>query len=1149
MAGEVQPAATTPGAGASTVRDTREIQVGQWTQEELNHAIDQAKKLDFSSGEKDAAGQIVQHTHDVRGLARADAVVPLEDVVALVAAKRRNLGDDEVVAFSRALADRLGTRRSEPIIQAGAGPSPLSGVEPVPVPFGELKPLVDGGSEPHGSEAEYARDEDVVNDRSVVLSEEDLAGVSEAGRAALEAFEEATDVAARPRLVGVDGHAEVDGHHVVAFLRMLDWWGVVDHAVVVKKRKTTWKTLQGNSRELVEEGTDVWYVMGQYAPGEPDSATRPEDLLDPLTQRPLGMSLVPAHLDPGGELPGIWMENIGESAEFFVHVVDPAGVRVDYGPADQRLWRRGREAEWEGLFAVLQGKGPAELMSMVNPGVRRDQYLAQALGVDETTAQVWRMWSHLPEEWHAEALRRAITGSVVSTYGGRAEVKTLVETLVPAGARYQERLRALGELMMPQTDRRPQLEEWVEERDAPSAAEYRDELQRKVDELGGLDQVVESGPDLQVEVRDLGGPAAQRAGMRGRRPSPRDLKVLHELAHALDGREFDYLTRFFGPDYAVSWAAGVSPGDVEEWRLSRGSGRAVVRGIVLDAIVAAFGGPEGAVAVANRLRALGTEMGLQMAKRGELDPREGVQVASGRRPEGPSTAAREVFGLPTTQEWWGWTLGDVVDYVAGDAVPAEVPDGELVRHLGTARAAGVTRVDEWLARAWLGGSLQPYPHQLRLMREAARLSGSELVRYLGPGRALEVTETDWFPRTESEVWKWLAGVTGLPVGEESGKLRLAVLRAIRDGLLPPAPFRLVWSENGIREAERRLAWADAAKGDEFPSGARSQWGTVNAQGLSLRPEYQEVIDGLGKSLRASVNYIVVQVLLGNEDAKAMVEGSGIVIPDPGPGAVRGLLEQIADGLRAAKGLLHAGVLRRVVGGAASERFQAATGGVVPQLRLTGGPDAVREFMQRTAAGDVHFLVLRVPPAASQGAPRAVYVNGNDVSAFLASGGFFEDGSAHYFLDAVQGDDRRVDPESALSSKVLAGAGDDVAWWAQHGELGGPEQVAWLDGRLPRVAELLDLPEAERRGRLGNLAGIAEVAELAGRMQRHLEAMPPGFDPDGKRQRNVEAAKRMVRQGAWTAEDLQWVEDRLPGMRKVEKAWRGLASRTGRTNND
>ncbi|MGW3473660.1 hypothetical protein ACWDKQ_35670, partial [Saccharopolyspora sp. NPDC000995] len=240
VAGEVQPAVVVPGVGAGTVRDTGRIPVGQWSRSILDREIARAKSLNLSSGEKEAAGLVVRRAHDVRGLARADAVVPLGDVVALVAAKRREVGDDQqdqVVAFSQELADRLGTRRSEPIIQAGAGPS-ASYVESAPVAFGELKPLVEGGSEPRGGEAEYARDRsrgslpDVVDGRRVVLSEEDLAGVSEEGSEALEAFQEATGVHARPRLAGVDGHAE-DGHNVVAFLRMLDWWGVLDHAVVV----------------------------------------------------------------------------------------------------------------------------------------------------------------------------------------------------------------------------------------------------------------------------------------------------------------------------------------------------------------------------------------------------------------------------------------------------------------------------------------------------------------------------------------------------------------------------------------------------------------------------------------------------------------------------------------------------------------------------------------------------------------------------------------------------------------------------------------------------------------------------------------------------------------------------------------------------
>ncbi len=1157
--------------GDSSSSDSGSSSPGRWSRSDLDREIARAKRLDLSSGERDAAGLVVRRAHDVGGLARADAVVPLEDVVALVAAKSREVGDDQqdrVVEFSRALADRLGTQGSGLRIRAGAGPAQPSDVESAPVSFGELMPLRDpvdawAGSELRGGGVEYARGSlpDVVDGRSVVLGVEDLAGVSEQGRAALGAFVAATGVAARPRL------ASVDGHNVMAFVRMLDWWGVVDHALVVKRWKTTWRTRSSvpglHGRELVEEGTDAWYVKGEYAQGErPDSATRPEDLRDPLTQGAAEeLGTVPPHLDPDGELPPrTRLENIGESVEFFVHVVDPAGVRVEYALADQGLWRRGREVEWGGLFAALNDEGPAELMNLVNPGVRRSQYLAQALGVDETTAQVWRMWSHRPEGRHVEALRRAVTGSVVSTYGGRAEVKSLVEALVPDGAGYQQRVRVLGEIMMRLADRRRLLERWGEEgRDTRSAAEYRAELREEVAGLGGLDQVVLTGsrPDIQVPVRELGGPAPQRAGELGRRPSRRELNVLHELAQALDGREIDYLRSFFGTDSLV----GVAIGGLYEWRRSD---RAMLRGVVLDTVVEAFGGPEAAVAVADRLR--------------ELGPLRGLQVFSQGQSEGPSTAARTVLSLPFLQEWWAWTLGDVVDYVAGKAVPAEVPDEEVVRYLGPARAAELTSVSESTAQVWLDGRGQPSAAHLRLMREAARLPRSEeLVRYLGPGRALEVTDSVYFLQDESAVWAWLAGLI-VPYAGDVARLCRAVLGAIAEGLLRwPQPLRrVVWSENGIREAERRLAWADATKGGEFPSGALSQWKKVNNPDPPLRPEAREVIDGLERSLKASVEYIVVQVLLGNADARAMLEGSGIVIPDPGPGAATGLLEQIADHLRAARGMLDSRVLRRVVGGTASERFQAATGGVVPQLRLTRGPDAVGEIMKKMAADDVHFLVLKVPSGASQDAVRAEYVKGEDAEAFLASGGFFEGEQAHYFLDAVQGDVRRIDPDSTVPPDVLADAGADVAWWIQHGGLrasaggsrgggfaatvsrgegsqptaadiilGGPEQVAWRDGRLPRV---LHLPESVRLERFGSLAGIAEFAELAGRMERHLEAMPPGFDPDGQRAANVERAKRMVRQGAWTATDLRTVEDRLPAMRELEKTWRDLASRNGRTNN-
>ncbi|WP_148271929.1 hypothetical protein [Saccharopolyspora spinosa] len=844
--------------------------------------------------------------HDDQGFVALSRLVTYEAAsVEETEGATRERRDWALVGYARDLSLITGTLREGWSIQSGlaggAGPAQPSDVDSARVPFGELMPLrppVDAwtGSELRGGETEYVQGglrgplPDVVDGRRVVLNAAELAGVSGDVRAALDAFSAATGVAARPRL------ADVDEYNVVAFLRMLNWWGVVNHALVVKKRKTTWLHVrrsrldrEGLLPELVEEGTDVWYVMGEYAQGaKADSAKRPDDLWDLLTERPPGeLGEVPPHLGPNRVLPPdtvLW--KIAESVEFFLHVMDPAGVRVEYGLADQGLWLRGREVEWGELFGALKDEGPAELMSMVNPGVHRNRYLAQAWGVDETTARVWRMWSHLPIEWHAEALRRAITGSVVSTYGGREAVKTLVETLVPGSARYQERLRALGKIMMRLADRRRRLESWGEEaRDAPSAAEYRRELQQAVAEVGGLDQVVlaESKPDIQVP--GLPGPAPQGAGVQGRQASPRELSVLHELAHALDGRELEYLRRLISEHGDVSQAVGVFRNE-SNWRDRPGS-RAVVRGVVLDTIVEA-----GAVAVADRLR--------------ELGRMRGVQVASQGRPEGASTAAREVFSLQTTQEWWAWTLSDLVEYVAGDAVPAEVPDEELVRHLGPARAALVTRVPESTAQAWLDGSRQPDGFDRDLMRGAGRLSGSELVRYLGPGRAQEVVPVD-----EWRVWRWLGGFIEPSVGE-AAKLRQAVLRAITDGLLPSKPLRRGGVVGvGLREAERRLAWADATNGGEFPSDARSQWLKVDNPDPPLRPASREVIDGLGESLKASVNYIVVQVLLGNEDARAMLEGSGIVIPGPGPGAATGLLEQIADRLRAARGMLDSGVLRRL----------------------------------------------------------------------------------------------------------------------------------------------------------------------------------------------------------------------------------------------
>ncbi len=187
-------------------------------------------------------------------------------------------------------------------------------------------------------------------------------------------------------------------------------------------------------------------------------------------------------------------------------------------------------------------------------------------------------------------------------------------------------------------DRRRLLEEWGEEEsDIRSAAEYRAELWRKVAGLGGLNQVVDAGgkPGIAVPVYPLSGPAPQRAGELGRRPRRRELNVLHELAQALDGREVDYLTRFFGDEELLIKV--VTGETLRQLRRGRPGDRAMVRGIVLDTVVEAFGGPERAVALADRLRELGSLRGLQVFSQGQ--------------PEGPSNAARTVLSLPTMQEW------------------------------------------------------------------------------------------------------------------------------------------------------------------------------------------------------------------------------------------------------------------------------------------------------------------------------------------------------------------------------------------------------------------------------------------------------------------------------------------------------------------
>ncbi|WP_263399534.1 WXG100-like domain-containing protein [Saccharopolyspora pogona] len=112
--------------------------VREWSDSDVRGEIERARQLELSPEDKDAVRLIVQGTHDIRRLAGRGAAVSLDEVVALVAAKRRELGRDhrnqlgrdhrgQVVEFSRELADRLGTEGSGLSIQAGAGPADQAG--------------------------------------------------------------------------------------------------------------------------------------------------------------------------------------------------------------------------------------------------------------------------------------------------------------------------------------------------------------------------------------------------------------------------------------------------------------------------------------------------------------------------------------------------------------------------------------------------------------------------------------------------------------------------------------------------------------------------------------------------------------------------------------------------------------------------------------------------------------------------------------------------------------------------------------------------------------------------------------------------------------------------------------------------------------
>ncbi|MBB5158472.1 WXG100-like domain-containing protein [Saccharopolyspora phatthalungensis] len=111
------PAGASEGAGAETA--DRGV-VPEWTAPDLRREVQWARSV---GGPRAAAVQIVQGTHDVVALAREDAEVSLDDVVALVAAKVDEVGRAAAVRFSLELAARLDTRGTGLGVRAGAEPS------------------------------------------------------------------------------------------------------------------------------------------------------------------------------------------------------------------------------------------------------------------------------------------------------------------------------------------------------------------------------------------------------------------------------------------------------------------------------------------------------------------------------------------------------------------------------------------------------------------------------------------------------------------------------------------------------------------------------------------------------------------------------------------------------------------------------------------------------------------------------------------------------------------------------------------------------------------------------------------------------------------------------------------------------------------
>ncbi len=188
---------------------------------------------------------------------------------------------------------------------------------------------------------------------------------------------------------------------------------------------------------------------------------------------------------------------------------------------------------------------------------------------------------------------------------------------------------------------------------------------------------------------------------------------------------------------------------------------------------------------------------------------------------------------------------------------------------------------------------------------------------------------------------------------------------------------------------------------------------------------------------------------------------------------------------------HVGESGEGLGEAVQEQVEGVAGDVGPDLRVA----QLRESLEEAESHLASFEVLR----------------GWDeiVGADLAALPMFDRGLREGWEEARG----RVE---GLRAELAGMVGDEGEPAGEHvGELG--EHVGELgEGRAAGFVP----------------AVIVTLAEVTGRMERHLRAMPPEFNPNRVRA-NVETAKQWVRQGQWTPAQLQTVESRLGAMQAAE----------------